>query len=120
MTTLSYVMHLAHANWQSDTWSERLHQAWAINAIRQCLQRGLLRFTFIKKDGSIREACGTLCNKLIPEAQRPKGVRAKRIEQGLEQPNYTSIAYYDLDKEEWRSFAVDSLDELRQVFIVNQ
>ena len=116
---LSRVMHLAHANWQHDTWSNRLKQAWRIADLRRYLAHGLVKFTFTKKDGTTRHACGTLCQKLIPEAKRPTGARQARISAGIEQPNYTAISYYDLDKDEWRSFAVDSLTAVDEVFLIN-
>ena len=115
----SNVMHWAHANWQTATWSNRLKAAWAVNTIRRYMQHGLVKFVFTKKDGTLRQACGTLCPKFIPADKRPTGARQARIEQGIEQPNYTAIAYYDLEKDEWRSFAIDSFEQLGEVFLIN-
>ena len=112
-------MHLAHANWQHDTWSNRLKQAWRIADLRRYLTHGLVKFSFTKKDGTLRHACGTFCTKLIPEAKHPTGARQSRINAGIEQPTYTAIAYYDLDKDEWRSFMVESLTAVNEVFLIN-
>lgn len=62
-------------------------------------------FQFKKKDGTIRNAVGTLCRRLMKLSDgtfwQPKG-EAK--------PEPVSvIRYFDCDKGDWRCFSVDSL-----------
>ena len=38
-----------------------------INKFREALKNGEVKFTYTKKDGSMRRAIGTLCEKLIPK-----------------------------------------------------
>ena len=61
------------------------------------------RFSYFKKDGSIREARGTLNPLLIPENKMPRN--------GFETDNGTpagTFAYYDIDAGDWRSFRLDN------------
>ena len=101
-------MHYAHIIYQSGTgsWSEALQRAWSMHYIRWYMQHGVLQFSYRKRNGELRQARGTLCNKIIPISKHSTGKRQALIDAGLEQPNYSSIAYYDLDKEAWRAFSV--------------
>ena len=81
------------------TWSDRLHLAWYFVHFCQALRNGVVTFSFWKKDGSIREAKGTTHPLLIPLDKRPH--------MDLQhEPNYSAIAFFDLDKQEWRSFSI--------------
>ena len=84
-----------------------LKLAWYYEHFRDMLASGVYRFSYFKKDGSIREARGTLCPDLIPEDQRPKNdkmVNEKMV-------NQSTFCYYDLyadgDTGGWRSFCLD-------------
>ena len=112
------VMHIAHANWQNDSWSKRLKQAWRMYDFECFLRHGFVLFGYIKADGSMRYALGTRHNALIPYGKRPSGTKQARIEQGVEKPNYTAIAYFDLEKQDWRSFAADRLCEIREANVI--
>ena len=81
-------------------WSERLKLAWYLVHLREKLAKGIVTFSFWKKDHSIREAKGTLHPLLIPADKTPKGNDQSPI------TNYQSIPFFDLDKGEWRSFSV--------------
>lgn len=80
-------------------WSDRVKMGWYYVNLRKWLSEGIVTFSYWKKDGSIREAKGTLNELLIPLDQRPKG-------SPLATPNYDGVAYFDLDKQGWRSFSV--------------
>ena len=62
-------------------------------------------FQFRKKDGTIRNAIGTLCRSLMKLADNtmwePKGAE-KPCPAGI-------VRFFDCDKKEWRSFQVGSL-----------
>ena len=108
------VMHHAHIIYNAGgcNWSEALQAAWDLHYLRRWFALGVAEFTYTKQDGTIRTARGTLCTELIPPSKTPKGTLEREIELGLAQPNYKSIAYYDLDKEDWRSFSIEKFGTL--------
>ena len=98
----SRAMHIAH---QLDkpgfAWSDIVKHAWYFVRFREALKQGVATFSYFKKDGTIREAKGTLSELLIPEDDRPKGILPRT-------PNYSVFTYYDLDRKAWRSFDLRS------------
>ena len=87
------------------TSSQALKYAWWFEAFRKKLSTGVWRFSYYKKDGSIREAVGTLCMDLIPEDKRPKSLSSAP---DVRPENYDTFPYYDLDAAGWRSFRLDN------------
>ena len=71
------------------------------DALRNALAKGAVRFTFYKKDGSIREAYGTR-NLAVATACVGTAIPAPY---GKPNPN----AFYDLEKEAWRSFIPENV-----------
>jgi len=70
--------------------------------LRSELKKRVVRFTYYKKDGSLREAVGT---------RNPEVAREKHGEE-IPAPKGTAInenAYYDLDKHAWRSFIPENV-----------
>lgn len=59
-------------------------------------------FQYVKKDGSVRNACGTLCRSLMKMADNtfwePKGEPKKE--------NPAILSYFDIAVQNWRSFQV--------------
>ena len=86
-------------------WSEALQRAWDMFYIHKWLCHDIVKFVYIKSDGSVRAARGTLHPELIPEEKRPKGIRQMQIAAGVRKPDYRTIAYFDLDKRDWRTFS---------------
>ena len=84
--------------------SRALKYAWYFENLRTKLRSGIWRFSYFKKDGGIREARGTLDFSLIPEEHRPKTLSAAPRDSA---ENYATFPYYDLDKNDWRSFRLD-------------
>jgi hypothetical protein len=70
--------------------------------LRIALRRGAVRFTFYKKDGTIREAYGT--RNLAVASTKLGGVSIPKP-YGEKNPN----AYYDLEKRAWRSFIPENV-----------
>lgn len=73
--------------------------------VKLLFETGLVKFSFYKADGTVREAVGT--RRFEPEYTgenfiEPKGTGVER--QGV-------IAYWDVEKEQWRSFREDSFIE---------
>ena len=96
------------------TWSECMKRAWDFHWFRQMLAHGIVHFRYWKVNVRhiltqteepliFREARGTLLMDVIPEDKRPKGTAIRK-------PNYKNISYYDLDREDWRSFDVTRFD----------
>ncbi len=72
--------------------------------LRLALKTKVLGVTFTKKDGTERVMRCTLDTNLIPKKEIKEGQEFKERKQ-----SDTSIAVYDLDKKEWRSFVVKSV-----------
>ena len=68
-----------------------------VENLRNALKKGVVRFTYIKKDGSVRQAEGT---RNITIAEGRVGCTIPAPKSGRNNEN----AYYDLEKFAWRSF----------------
>lgn len=71
-------------------------------ALREALKKGIVRFTYYKKDGTLREAIGT---RNLTLAENKTGVAIPAPKTGIVNEN----AYYDLDKQAWRSFIPENV-----------
>ena len=89
--------------------------AHAIYRLTNELAKGLLEFSYMKDDGTLRHARGTLCDGVSDrfdewkrkQAERPKDKKAESKNRPRE-----IITYWDLDKEGFRSFRADRLMEV--------
>ena len=101
-------MHIAH---QLDkpgfAWSDIVKHAWYFVRFREALKQGVATFSYFKKDGTIREAKGTLSELLIPEDDRPKN-NDPSLQGGARGRLFHIFTYYDLDRKAWRSFDLRS------------
>lgn len=70
----------------------------SIENFKAALNKRIVDFEFIKKDGTIRKAKGTTKAELIPEAHLSTGTGRKYTE------NHNITKYFDIEKEGWRSF----------------
>ena len=85
--------------------------AHAIYRLTNELAKGLLEFSYIKDDGTLRHARGTLCDGVSDrfdewkrkQAEKPKDKKAKAKTKPRE-----IITYWDLDKEGFRSFKAEN------------
>jgi len=119
-TTNSRVMHMAHKLLESFpdlSWSEILKLGWQFYYLRLMLRSGIVKFAYLKISvgivlGELRHARGTLHPELIPEEHKPKGSPDYV-------PNYSTISYYDLDKQGWRSFRLDCLRDIEGYMTLN-
>ena len=89
--------------------SEALTQAWELVHLRADLHVGMAYFTYVKEDGTLREAKGTLCADLIPAGDVPSDVCPKQRTK-----RYATFTYYDIDKKGWRAFKVWAFVEVQQ------
>lgn len=81
-----------------------LKQAWWFESFRDAISNGFARFTYYKKDGTLRQALGTRSPSLIPADKAPKGDMSDGS--AIWEGSAKAIPYFDLDKNEWRSFSV--------------
>lgn len=58
-----------------------------------------VNFSYMKKDGTMRDAIGTLHMDLIPEDLRPKDSSTNFVGENLK--------YFDLEKNDWRSLPIN-------------
>ena len=94
-STLANIMRLA---WQfvkrnGFTMAEALKVAWLNAKVTKAMRTGIVQFFFMKVDGTIRQAFGTLDPHRLPETQG-SGRR----------PADTVQVYFDTEKQEYRSF----------------
>lgn len=101
-TQASHALHYAHCL-NGTEWKNRVIRGWQIVRFCNLLRHHVLRFYYIKSDGSTRIAYGTLRSELIPEDLRPKGIVNRH-------PIYKTVTYFDVEKNEWRSFSIDKLN----------
>ena len=75
--------------------SDALKRSWYIFKLKFKMKIGIVKFYFQKVDGiTIREAYGTLCEKLMPEI---KGTDSRK-------KNDTVFVYYDTEVQDFRCF----------------
>ena len=68
----------------------------ALEAMKKRMMRGeVVRFAYMKKDGTVRTAVGTL---------QPQAVKANVVGTGIPKKFYGMFAYLDLEKMAWRGF----------------
>lgn len=75
------------------TMSEAMKVAWANYKLKQAMKNKIVRFYYRKVSGEVREAFGSLQDKLLPPTQ---GTGKKA--------NDTLFTYFDCEKNEFRSF----------------
>ena len=73
--------------------SEALKTAWLNTKLRKAMTAGIVKFYYQKVDGSIREAYGTLAERMVP-ATLGTGRRA----------NATVQTYFDSEVQDWRCY----------------
>lgn len=74
------------------TKSEALKTALLIAKTKRVMRTGIASFAYLKLDGTVREAHGTLMASALPSTG------------GMRRENSTLMTYYDTDKRSWRSF----------------
>jgi len=115
---LRRLMRTAHVLQKGDDkygQSFALKRAWWFESFRDALSNGFARFTYFKKDGTTRTALGTRSPSLIPVDKLPKG----QLEINEWEDIVKAIPYFDLEKNEWRSFSVLNFNSLDKVWKFN-
>ena len=66
----------------------------------------VVSFKFLKSDGTIRDAVGTVCQELIPLVHTEDTEAKSKRERT---PNYGVVNYYDTEKQSWRCFKAENI-----------
>ena len=69
----------------------------SVEELNKMLHEGIVEFEFIKKDGSVRQAKGTLLAEYLPASSADSDTTARKKNDNVQ-------VYYDLDKKSFRSF----------------
>ena len=81
------------------TFRKALIVSWRAEKLHRAMRDGnVVEFVFIKKDGSIRIAEGTLPNGDFSSSERVKTLAQNSV-----------VNYFDVQKDGWRSFKADRL-----------
>lgn len=79
--------------------AEALKQSWLVLKLKSALKKGVVKFFYMKLDGSIRTAWGTLKTELIPQSA---GLDKRKKNDSL-------ITYFDQEKASFRSCKIANL-----------
>lgn len=81
-----------------------LTKAWQLHRLTLRMLTGVVYFSFECKNGSLRQAKGTLMTEILPH-RIPGKDRVKSPEKG----RYKTYRYFDVEKNSFRSFRVSNL-----------
>lgn len=73
----------------------------SVEDLKQMLHEGIVNFEFIKKDGSVRSAKGTLLAEYLPEKKADSDASPRKHNENV-------VVYFDLEKKAFRSFVKES------------
>ena len=77
-----------------------LKKAWMLYRLAKEMRERVVKFYYMKADGTLRSAVGTLKNL-------PAGVTNGR--KRITKPSYKTLTYFDVDKGAFRSFKTENL-----------
>ena len=109
----SEVMRLAHSfKSTGKTWSESLRMGWAMckaAALKETLKQGVVSFSFIKQDGTLRSATGTMNEGLFSYTYKNDRHLQKEL-------SYIgTVVFWDMEANDWRCCRVDRLKAVKFV-----
>lgn len=73
----------------------------SLEEFSKMLHEGIVDFEFIKKDGSVRQAKGTLVAEYLPAPKADSDGTARK-------QNENVLVYFDMEKKAFRSFVKES------------
>ena len=96
------VMKYAWQLWRAtrQAWRICMIKAWQLYKLAKTMREGNTTFYYLKADGSIRKAVGTLMN--TPSGMTFNGKRVTK-------PSYKTMTYFDVEKNGFRCFRVENL-----------
>ena len=90
--------------------STAMRKAHLTKNLLKALGKGAVRFSFRKKDGTLRTALGTLAHGICREYDEYQYTGSEIDDEGVEWP-YSHFAYWDIEKQGFRSFRAECLDD---------
>ena len=105
--------HILNKNKPGFKWSDIVRHAWYLVHLRGQMKKSIMIFSYFKKDGSIREARGTLSELIIPHDI------VERIK-GQNEPNFSVITYWDIDAHDWRCFKITDFIGFVSIFQIEE
>lgn len=96
---LSNVMHRAWVITRATgaSFAEALSESWGIYRLIRSMRQGVTRFAYLKTDGTIRHAVGTL-----------NGITSTLKGDQTAKNNPKTVRYYDVEANGWRSFKTEN------------
>lgn len=82
------------------TWRVCMKKAWHLYKLAKAMRSGEVGFTYLKADGTLRAAVGTLMN--VPAGATLRGKR-------MTKPSFKTFAYFDVEKNAFRCFKIENL-----------
>ena len=95
---MKYAWQLCRVTQQS--WRVCMIKAWQLYRLAKAMRGGIVAFYYLKSDGSVRKAHGTL--KDMPSGATLGGKK-------ITKPSYKTMSYYDTERQAFRSFKVENL-----------
>lgn len=103
MNFKSVVFKMAHQLMKNFHWtlSEALKQSWKVWKLRKQLHQGICQFNYLKKDGTLREAFGTLRN-------------VEYLYKGSNKFQFDNLTvrYFDVEAQDFRAFKAQNLQSI--------
>lgn len=95
---MKYAWQLLRATGQA--WRICMLKAWQLYRLAKAMREGVVSFSYLKADGSVRKASGTLKN--VPAGATLGGKK-------ITKQSYKTLAYFDIEKQGFRCFKVENL-----------
>ena len=96
--------------------SKAFKQAYLVLELLGHLGLGVVTFEYVKSDGTLRTARGTLCQRLMPQQETDTEDRKEGKPRDYDRMDY---AYWDWDKKAFRAFRADHVVRICAVSIPN-
>ena len=94
--------------------STAMRKAHLTKNLLKALGKGAVRFSFRKKDGTLRTALGTLAHGICREYDEYQYTGSEVDDEGVEWP-YSHFVYWDIEKRGFRSFLSENLEDYIEV-----
>lgn len=81
---------------------EKTFKTTDLQEFSEMLRNGIVEFEFVKKDGTVRQAKGTLVAEHLPAPKADSDAKPAR------KTNENVLVYFDMEKQSFRSFVKSS------------
>lgn len=98
MRVMKYAWQLFKAT--GEAWRSCMLKAWELYRLAKAMRAGVVSFSYLKTDGTIRDAVGTLQD--VPAGATLRGKK-------MTKPSYKTLAYFDVEKKAFRCFRIENL-----------